>query len=46
MAKVSDAYSGIAAGEIAVDGSAVATTLAAGRLTATLPSRRSPAAQA
>jgi len=36
-AKVSDAHSGVAGGQIFVDGTAVATTLAGGKLSATLP---------
>ncbi len=44
-AKVSDAYSGVAGGQIAVDGTALPTALASGRLTATLPAGLARGAQ-
>ena len=44
-AKVSDAYSGVAGGQIAVDGTALPTMLANGRLTATLPAGLARGAQ-
>jgi hypothetical protein len=45
VAKVSDALSGVAGGQITVDGAAVPTTLADGRLSATLPSAPAAGAQ-
>lgn len=45
VAKVSDALSGVAAGQIFVDGAPVATMLADDRLTATLPAKLGAGAQ-
>jgi hypothetical protein len=45
QAKVSDASSGVAGGQISVDGAALPTTLAGGRLRGTLPAKLAAGAQ-